>query len=102
MNKTPAQRSDDFLKISGQFKLGALVTEGSHPVTANLSDVAKVDIAAGLKLLFDADADVIRKFREFVELGRAEKIKQVIVHALKNGGRIFFTGCGSTGRLSIL
>ena len=102
MNKTWAQRSDDFLKISGQFKLGALVTEGSHPVTANLSDVAKVDIAAGLKLLFEADADVIRKYREFVESGRAGKIKDAIVQALKNEGRIFFTGCGSTGRLSIL
>src|SRR5580704_3528527 len=102
MNKTSAQRSDEFLKISGQFKLGALVTEASHPVTANLSDVAKVDIAAGLKLLFDVDADVIRKYREFVESGRAGKIKEVIVEALENDGRMFFTGCGSTGRLSIL
>lgn len=102
MNKTPAQRSDDFLKISGQFKLGALVTEASHPVTANLSEVAKADVAAALKLLFEADADVIRKYREFVESGRAEKIKVALIQALKNGGRIFFTGCGSTGRLSIL
>jgi N-acetylmuramic acid 6-phosphate etherase len=90
------------LEISGQFKLGALVTESSHPVTANLSDVAAQDIAAGLKLLFDADDDVIRKFREFVESGRAEKITATVLDSLKNGGRIFFTGCGSTGRLSIL
>lgn len=102
MNKTSAQRSDDFLKISAQFKLGALVTEASHPVTANLSDTARVDISAGLKLLFDVDADVVRKFREFVESGRAEKIAATIVRALENEGRIFFTGCGSTGRLSIL
>ena len=102
MNKSWAQRSDDFLKISGQFKLGALVTESSHPVTANLSEVAKVDVAAAVKLLFDADADVMRKFREFVESRRAAGIRDVVVQALKNGGRIFFTGCGSTGRLSIL
>ena len=102
MAKTPAQRSDDFLKISGQFKLGALVTESSHPVTANLSDVAKQDIAAALKLLFDMDADVVRKYREFVESGRAGEIKETVLRILKQGGRIFFTGCGSTGRLSIL
>lgn len=102
MNKTRSHRSDDFLRISGQFKLGALVTEASHPVTASLSDAAKQDIAAGLKLLFDVDADVIRKYREFVESGRAEKIKETVGAALKNGGRMFFTGCGSTGRLSIL
>jgi len=90
------------LEVSGQFKLGALVTESSHPVTANLSDTAAQDIAAALKLLFDVDDDVIRKFREFVESGSAEKIAATVLDSLKNGGRIFFTGCGSTGRLSIL
>src|SRR5471032_2132848 len=96
------KRSEEFLKIAGQFKLGALVTESSHPVTANLSDVAKQDIAAAIKLLFDVDDDVIRKFREFVESNRAAEIKEAILHSVKNGGRIFFTGCGATGRLSIL
>ena len=102
MNKTWAQRSDEFLKISGQFKLGELVTEASHPLTANLSDVAKVDVAAALKLLFEVDGEVIRKYREFVASGRAEQIKAVVAAALRAGGRVFFTGCGSTGRLSIL
>jgi hypothetical protein len=71
MSNASKERSEEFLKISGQFKLGALVTESSHPVTANLSDVAKQDIAAALKLLFDVDDDVVKKFREFVESGRA-------------------------------
>ena len=39
------------MKISGQFKLGALLTESSHPVTANLSEVATQDIAGALELL---------------------------------------------------
>ena len=102
MSETAQKRSEEFLKISGQFKLGALVTESSHPVTANLSDVAKIDIAAALKLLFEADGDVVKKFREFAQSGRADQIKETVLHSLKNGGRIFFTGCGSTGRLSIL
>ena len=102
MSASSQRRSEEFLKISGQFKLGALVTESSHPVTANLSEVAKQDIAAALKLLFDVDDDVIRKFREFAASGRAVEIKGTVLQSLKNGGRIFFTGCGSTGRLSIL
>jgi N-acetylmuramic acid 6-phosphate etherase len=102
MNKSWSQRSEEFLRVSGQFKLGALVTESSHPVTAHLSDVAKQDVAAALKLLFEADADVLRKYREFVKSGRAGDIKEVMLSALRNGGRLFFTGCGSTGRLSIL
>jgi N-acetylmuramic acid 6-phosphate etherase len=102
MNENSRARSEQFLKISGQFKLGALVTEASHPVTANLSDVAKGDIPAALKLLFEADSDVVKKFREFVEAGIAGKIAATVLAAVRNGGRIFFTGCGSTGRLSIL
>ncbi|HEY3932304.1 MAG TPA: hypothetical protein VGM58_08030 [Verrucomicrobiae bacterium] len=102
MSENSKRRSEEFLKISSQFKLGALVTEASHPVTANLSEVAKQDIAAALKLLFDVDDDVVKKFREFVESGRAGEIKETVLRSLKNGGRIFFTGCGSTGRLSIL
>jgi N-acetylmuramic acid 6-phosphate etherase len=102
MSSTSQKRSEEFLKISGQFKLGALVTESSHPVTANLSEIAKQDIAAALKLLFEADGDVVKKFREFVQSGKAESIKETVLRSLRNGGRIFFTGCGSTGRLSIL
>jgi N-acetylmuramic acid 6-phosphate etherase len=101
MSQSSLQRSADFLKIAGQFKLGALTTESSHPVTANLSDVARQDIAAGLKLLFDVDDDVVRKYREFAESGRARKIADTVVTALRNGGNLYFTGCGSTGRLSI-
>ena len=102
MSELSKQRSEDFLKISGQFKLGALVTESSHPVTANLSEVAKEDIAAALAQLFQVDEDVLKKFQEFAASGRAHRIAATLLAALKNGGRIFFTGCGSTGRLSIL
>ncbi len=102
MNKSSVQRSDEFLKVSGQFKLGVLVTEASHPVTAHLSEVARTDVAGALKLLFEVDGDVVRKFREFVASGRAGQIKAVVLRTLEQGGRIFFTGCGSTGRLSIL
>ncbi len=77
------------------------MTESSHPVTANLSQVAASDTSAALKLLFDVDEDVVRKYREFTESGRAGEISARVLCALENGGRLFFTGCGSTGRLSI-
>ena len=102
MSELSRERSQEFLKISSQFKLGALTTEASHSVTTNLSEVAKTDLAAALKLLFQADADVVDKFREFAQSGRAESLAATVLAAVKNGGKIFFTGCGSTGRLSIL
>src|SRR4051794_1522676 len=101
MSATSKQRSEDFLKISEQFQLGGLTTESSHPITAHLSEVAKHDLSAALGQLFEADGDVLRTFRQFVESGRVRNIQQTLVHALKTGGKVFFTGCGSTGRLSI-
>jgi len=101
MSETSQKRSEDFLRISDQFKLGALVTESSHPITTNLSETARTDISAALGLLFDVDGDVIHTYREFAESGRAQGVQEAVLKALKDGGKIFFTGCGSTGRLSI-
>ena len=101
MSTNSKQRSEEFLRISSQFQLGALTTESSHPTTANLSDVARQSIPDALKLLFEVDEDVVRKYREFVESQRAFSIVESVLNALRGGGRMFFTGCGSTGRLSI-
>jgi len=101
MSMESDQKAREFLSVSGQFKLGHLVTESFHPVTANLSEVASKDTAAGLKLLFEVDRDVVRVFGEFVESGRAFTIADSVVSAIRSGGKLFFTGCGSTGRLSI-
>ena len=78
-----------------------LTTESSHPVTAALSEVARNDIGAALGLLFEADGDVVLKYREFAHSGRARSIADAMLQSLRGGGRLFFTGCGSTGRLSI-
>jgi N-acetylmuramic acid 6-phosphate etherase len=101
MSQTSDRRSEEFLKISDQFQLGVLTTESSHPITANLSETARRDVSDALRLLFEADGDVVRRYREFAKSGRAPGIKQTVLRALKNGGKVFFTGCGSTGRLSI-
>ncbi len=101
MSESSRARSDEFLAIAEQFKLGVLTTESSHPVTANLSDVAKKDIAAALGLQFDVDRDVVEKYREFAQSTRPREIADAVLQSLRNGGKIFFTGCGSTGRLSI-
>jgi N-acetylmuramic acid 6-phosphate etherase len=101
MSETSLKRAQEFLAISSQFKLGALTTESSHPITAELSQTARQNIAAALGQLFDVDGDVVNKYREFAESGRARLIADTLLQSLKNGGKLFFTGCGSTGRLSI-
>lgn len=98
---TPRERAQKFLTEATQFRLGALLTESFHPRSRNLSDIARRDAAEGLGVLFDVDRDVVERFRRFVAERRAESIRDTVVSRLLNGGRLFFTGCGSTGRLSI-
>src|SRR5262245_33936615 len=101
MSNESERRSREFLKVSDQFKLGVLTTEASHPVTGNLSEVARTDVPAALGLLFQVDEDVLQGYQRFVQSGRASAIQQTVVQSLRAGRRVFFTGCGSTGRLSI-
>jgi N-acetylmuramic acid 6-phosphate etherase len=101
MSESSQKRSEEFLKICDQFQLGGLTTEASHPVTARLSETAKQDIGAALKLLFDVDDDVLHTYRQFVDSGLAANMQQAVLRSLRQGGKLFFTGCGSTGRLSI-
>ena len=101
MSDASRKRAEEFLGICEQFQLGGLTTESSHPVTARLSETARADISEALGLLFTADGDVVKKYREFAQSGRARGLAESVVKALRAGGRVFFTGCGSTGRLSI-
>ncbi len=102
MSAESDRRAAEFLAIADQFKLGALVTESSHPITANLSDVARESVEDALDLLFQVDEDVLRRYRRWVADGTTGPVADAVLSALRSGNRVFFTGCGSTGRLSIL
>lgn len=100
--ETPRDRAAAFLARSGDFRLGDLLTEASHPRSAALSAVARADAAAGLEILFDVDRDVVAAFAAWACSGQPEQIAAAALEALRRGGRLFFTGCGATGRLAIL
>jgi N-acetylmuramic acid 6-phosphate etherase len=100
-SKGPRERAEDFLRDAVQFRLGALVTEASHPRSTELSQVARQDAAAGLAILFDVDRDVVETYDRWSRSGQPDELCRDLVAALETGGRVFFTGCGATGRLSI-
>ena len=95
------ERAEEFLRDGGEFHLGPLVTEAPHPRSSELSQVAGDDVAAGLALLFDVDRDVVEAYDRWSRSGQPEELRDLAVASLEGGGRLFFTGCGATGRLSI-
>jgi N-acetylmuramic acid 6-phosphate etherase len=94
-------RAERFLHEARQFRLGGLLTEAAHPRSAELSDVARRDAAAGLGILFDVDRDVVERFSAWSQTDQPQRLRDMVLGGLRAGGRIFFTGCGATGRLSI-
>jgi N-acetylmuramic acid 6-phosphate etherase len=94
-------RAERFLQEARQFRLGGLLTEASHPRSAELSDVARRDAAAGLGILFDVDRDVVERFTAWSRSDQPARLRDLLLDGLRAGGQIFFTGCGATGRLSI-
>lgn len=98
---TATERANRFLAIADQFRLGHLLTEQPHPQTKDLSETTARDTAEGLRQLFGVDQDVIEKYREWSNSGSPEQMARSIAGNLLDGGRLFFAGCGATGRLSI-
>ncbi len=98
---TARERAEQFLEIASDFHLGSLLTESAHPRTADLSAVARRSTEEGLAALFDVDGDVVHKYREWSASGQAARMASAALETLRRGGRLFFTGCGATGRLSI-
>ena len=100
--RTAAEQAERFVAEAGQFRLGNLLTESPHPHTKDLSYVAEESISDALRLFFDVDKDVVAKYRDWIHTDAPERIAREVRDALLAGGRIYFTGCGATGRLSIL
>jgi N-acetylmuramic acid 6-phosphate etherase len=92
-------KAEEFLKVAAQFQLGSLPTEQRHPLTYELADLSRRDIGAALKILKDIDASVISLVAS--RAADLERLAAAMRDTLRSGGRVFFYGCGATGRLSL-
>lgn len=84
------------------FHLGFLPTEQSNPETAHLDEAFRTSAATGIRNLQRVDRSVLTMAeRVFPSPGFAALVR-AMGEAFRWGGRVVFSGCGATGRLSIL
>ena len=96
-------KARDFIDNEKQFHLGFLPTEQSNPITATLEDDFKRSTLAGVQCLQRGDRQIPITMRHVFAGDKFEKLVSSMVETLKAPkGRIIFSGCGATGRLSIL
>ncbi|MBN1817036.1 MAG: hypothetical protein JW828_06720 [Sedimentisphaerales bacterium] len=96
------QRAQQFLEHEKAFRLGTLLTESAHPKTLHLSQTTEKDLPAAIRLLQEVDRDIPPVAMKVLQGEPFQALRQRVLNAMKDRKRIFFTGCGSTGRLSIL
>ncbi len=96
------KRTEEFLSRERAFRLGELLTESFHPKTIALSQTAKDDLPAAIRLLQSVDDDIPPAMEKVLQQDSFQQLIEAFSVAMRNDKRIFFTGCGATGRLSIL
>ena len=90
---------EEFFAVAGQFQLGGLDTESQHPLTLHLSEQAQHDLPAALAALKSVDVLALQGFLE--KAAGLPALAEAIQQTLRAGKRLFFCGCGATGRLSL-
>ncbi len=101
-SKEVIKNAEHFLSNEKQFHLGILPTEQSNPKTRNIDQIFTKNPADGVKMLLNIDRDVVEMAKR-VQAGK--ELTQVVeagFNTICSGGKIIFSGCGATGRLSIL
>ena len=102
MNERIRARATQFIEQETQFHLGFLPTEQSNPKSRSLEADFKVSAEKGVDCLQRIDRDVLVMLRKVLASPEYERLIAKSFESLANGGRIIFSGCGATGRLSIL
>lgn len=97
----PSSQSIDYINNKKQFHLFTLLTEQRHPKTWNLSSVIRENTGEGLKMLLSVDDDITSRIEELSkDMTLLENAVDAIYRSVKGGKKIYFYGCGATGRLA--
>jgi N-acetylmuramic acid 6-phosphate etherase len=94
-----ARKARQFLEVAGKFRLGGLPTEQRHPATMDLANLSRNDLTKAYQILKDIDVGVVEAVA--AKTPELAKLEDAIRDTLRSGNRVFFYGCGATGRLSM-
>ena len=102
MDNEIIRKAEDFINNEQQYHLGFLPIEGSHPETAHLDRDFAESTVKGIRSLLKVDHGLIALAERELAGERFTQLTNAMCRALDAGQKIVFSGCGATGRLSIL
>lgn len=96
------RKAQEFIEQEKQFHLGVLPSEQSNPKTRGMAETSQHDLPAAIHMLQSVDEDILPKARKVFAGPEYQRMVAAMRRAAAGEGRICFSGCGATGRLSIL
>ncbi len=102
MSTQARKNAEDFLNLEKQFHLGFLPTEQSNPLTVNLDKEFARGSVYGVKNLQSVDRNVLAMAKNVLASDKFRKLSEELYNTIAAGKKVVFSGCGATGRLSIL
>jgi len=102
MSQQSLKNAIDFMENETQFHLGFLPTEQSSPLTRNLDREFARSTVAGVANLQSVDRNVLAMAKRVLASPLFRTLVDTAEKTLRSGHTITFSGCGATGRLSIL
>ncbi len=94
--------AEDFIENEKPFHLGFLPTEQSNPLTRGLDREFARSSADGIRNLQQVDRNVLAMAERVFASDEFAALCDAVYRTVSGGHRVIFSGCGATGRLSIL
>lgn len=95
------EQASRFLREDTEYRMGYIEAEKPHPLTRRLSQTYAVSATEGVKLLLSVDKAMSQRAATTLETAEYVHFAETIRHTLRQGNRVIFSGCGSSGRLSM-
>lgn len=95
------QAALDFLENDTQYRMGFVDAEKPHPATRYLSQTFAHSMEEGVQQLLTVDHQMAGRAAEALATEDYATFADAVRNTLRSGGRVIFSGCGSSGRLSM-
>ena len=104
LNALRRQAKEDaryFLENDFQYRMGYVNAEHPHPLTRRLSQTYAESMEDGVRLIFSVDAQMADRAAQTLLTQEYAAFADAIRSTIGQGGKVVFSGCGSSGRLSM-
>ena len=91
--------AESYLKYDSEYRMGTIAAERPNEKTRKLSQTYQNSCSDGVRMLFSVDDDMATRAAKTLEGEIYKDFADSIRNTLKNGGKVIFSGCGSTGRI---